>query len=378
MDGTVLNFDAENGAGVIRATDGKRYKFAASDWSSAGVAHIGDVVDFEPEDNRASEIFVTSRIAAAASVPIPPPIQVKSSPSAPPVNVTPEPEPTAAFATPSPVQNLAQMPSGLGARFFIAYAVTLIPTYVLPYFGSNSLLVNGLASGAGGMPVQFWWHISCYAVLMFLAFIRGARISRLWLVTFPLLSAIFDLMPVINNIPLAPTVFNIAALYIGSSRRAPDGYIPDNLNQKIEFGLWGIAAFSAFAIFKIWTSPFSAGSGFVGSLLLWPVLGLAVFFALKYRAGEGASIVNDFTAQFGGTDNATGQSFAEEQGIVAANLPSTSSISAQQTAEIAIVPKTKAKSPVAGAVFCSECGHANTAEDSFCGECGTVISGTPA
>ena len=40
-------------------------------------------------------------------------------------------------------------------------------------------------------------------------------------------------MPVINNIPLVPTVFNIAALYIGSARSAPDGYVPENLNQKI-------------------------------------------------------------------------------------------------------------------------------------------------
>ena len=318
MDGTILNFDSVNGVGVIRAGDGKRYKFATSDWASAGSPSSGDIVDFEPVDGVASEIFVTGRIAEATPVSATPMAEVKANPPAPAVSPVPpvvvelRPETVAVAQTPPPVQ----MPSGLGARYFIAYAVTLIPTYVLPYFGSNSLLVNGLASGVGGMPVQFWWHISCYAVLMFLAFIRGARIARLWLVAFPLLSAIFDLMPVINNIPLAPTVFSIAALYIGSSRSAPEGYVPENLNQKIEFGLWSIAAFSAFAIFKIWTSPFSAGSGFAGSLLLWPVLGLAVFFAMKYRSGEGAAIVNDLTSRFDSSTNSDMQSFAEEQGIV--------------------------------------------------------------
>jgi uncharacterized membrane protein (GlpM family) len=375
MDGSILNFDAVNGVGVIRAGDGKRYKFSTSDWASAGSPLSGDIVDFEPVDGAASEIFVTSRIAETTLVPATPIAEVKPIPPAsatspvPLLKVEPSPETVAAAPTPPPVQ----MPSGLGARFFIAYAITLIPTYVLPYFGSNSLLVNGLASGAGGMPVQFWWHISCYAVLIFLAFIRGARISRLWLVAFPILSAVFDLMPVINNIPLAPTVFSVAALYIGSSRSAPDGYIPENLNQKIEFGLWGIAAFSAFAIFKIWTSPFSAGSGFAGSLLLWPVLGAAIFFALKYRAGEGAAIVGDFMGKFDDGDGSTSQSFAEEQGVVAVSSPSASS-----TAINAVDPP--AMKPTAaeiGTLFCSECGHANTADDVFCGECGRVISGVP-
>ncbi len=375
MDGSILNFDSANGVGVIRASDGKRYKFSTSDWASAGSPISGDIVDFEPYDGVASEIFVTSRIAEATPVSVTPLAEVKSNPPAsaispvPRVSVEPGLETVAAAPTPPPVQ----MPSGLGARFFIAYAVTLIPTYVLPYFGSNSLLVNGLASGAGGMPVQFWWHISCYAVLMFLAFIRGARISRVWLVAFPLLSAIFDLMPVINNIPLAPTVFSIAALYIGSSRSAPDGYVPDNLNQKIEFGLWGIAAFSAFAIFKIWTSPFSAGSGFAGSLLLWPVLGGAIFFALKYRAGEGAAIVGDLMGKLDDGDGSTSHSFAEEQGVVAVSSSAVSS-----TATNAVVPPAM-KPTVAeiGTLFCSECGHANTADDVFCGECGSVISGAP-
>jgi uncharacterized membrane protein (GlpM family) len=371
MDGTVLNFDAESGGGVIRASDGKRYKFTATDWSSAGSPLIGDVVDFEPDEGAAMEIFVTSRIAQADPAPFVAATYETTLNTQNPLNESAQ---TVASAPASASSQPIQMPSGLGARFFIAYAVTLIPTYVLPYFGSNSLLVNGIASDIGGMPVQFWWHISCYAVLIFLAFIRGARISRLWLATFPVIAAIFDLLPVINNIPLVPTVFNAAALYIGASKSAPDGYVPDNLNQKIEFGLWGIAAFSAFAIYKIWTSPFSSGNGFAGSLLLWPVLGLAAFFAFKYRAGEGASIVGDLTARFNGATGSTGMSFAEEQGIV----PVPQTMQPQPTSRMNEAVNASATAPNSAELdqnFCSNCGTANLPRDHFCGDCGTPLAG---
>lgn len=62
MDGVVLNFDSEGDSGLIRASDGNRYRFAATDWSSSGGARQGDVVDFEPIDGRATEIFVTKRV----------------------------------------------------------------------------------------------------------------------------------------------------------------------------------------------------------------------------------------------------------------------------------------------------------------------------
>src|SRR5579863_746970 len=62
MDGVVLNFDAESSSGLIRASDGKRYRFAPTDWASPGAARQGDLVDFEPLDERATEIFVTKRV----------------------------------------------------------------------------------------------------------------------------------------------------------------------------------------------------------------------------------------------------------------------------------------------------------------------------
>lgn len=359
MDGTIINYDGESKTGLIRAEDKKRYQFTIANWCSADKPLQGDLVDFEPNDGVASEIFVTSRIAETATVSVATVVETKPTPTDPSGSVRLGAE---QFFTPA-VSPPLQMPSGFGARFFIAYAVTLIPTYVLPYFGSNSLMVNGILSASGGMPAPFWWHISCYAVLIFVAFIRGARISRLWLSAFPVLAAIFDLLPVINNIPLVPTVFNLAALYVGSSRRAPEGYAVENLDQKIEFGLWGISAFSAFAIFKIWNSPFSAGNGFASSLLLWPVLGLAVFFAWKYRIGEGASMISGEMARFETTASSAGISNAKEAAETAryrsAFAPDNSSLPSKQAEVTAVSEK-----------FCADCGHSNDPTDQFCAECG--------
>jgi hypothetical protein len=59
MIGTILHFDSANDEGVLRGEDGQRYRFSASDWCSPGTAIAGDVVDFEPVDGQAVEIFVT-------------------------------------------------------------------------------------------------------------------------------------------------------------------------------------------------------------------------------------------------------------------------------------------------------------------------------
>jgi hypothetical protein len=61
MIGTILHFDSANDGGVLRSEDGQRYRFSASDWSSPGEAQPGDVVDFDPVDGRAVEIFVTKK-----------------------------------------------------------------------------------------------------------------------------------------------------------------------------------------------------------------------------------------------------------------------------------------------------------------------------
>ena len=68
MDGTVLTFDVSSDAGLIRASDGKRYKFGGSDFSSPGAAQQGDEVDFEISKDMATEIFVTKKAPITGAV----------------------------------------------------------------------------------------------------------------------------------------------------------------------------------------------------------------------------------------------------------------------------------------------------------------------
>jgi hypothetical protein len=63
--------------------------------------------------------------------------------------------------------------------FVIGYAVFLIPTYILPYFGSNSIAINtvGAASGAGLKPALYI-HIDALAVLVLILWLRGKLINK--------------------------------------------------------------------------------------------------------------------------------------------------------------------------------------------------------
>jgi hypothetical protein len=104
-----------------------------------------------------------------------------------------------------------------GPAFFIAYCVFAFPTYVLPYVGSNSSMVNVAMAGTaevGALPA-FWWHLFFLVALISLTWVRGNVIERDWLVALPTLAAIFDMTPGLNWIPLAPTGFHVATLIVG-------------------------------------------------------------------------------------------------------------------------------------------------------------------
>ncbi len=50
MRGTILWVDETSGAGVLRAEDGRRYRFSLSQWRDASALKKGDGVDFEPDE----------------------------------------------------------------------------------------------------------------------------------------------------------------------------------------------------------------------------------------------------------------------------------------------------------------------------------------
>lgn len=111
-----------------------------------------------------------------------------------------------------------------GPVFFIVYCVLALPTYMLPYVGSNSAAVNVVMAGAadvGALPA-YWWHLFFLSALAALAWIRGGFIGREWLAALTVLAGIFDMTPGLNWIPLAPTGFHVATLIVGVNRPATE------------------------------------------------------------------------------------------------------------------------------------------------------------
>lgn len=114
--------------------------------------------------------------------------------------------------------------------FFILYAIFLVPTYLLPYAGSNSSVVNALGAAAGiGLTPQFWAHVACLFVLISMTWLRGCATSRQWIVVFPAIATLFDLTPGLSLIPFLPTVMHVLTLVIGvrgSSGQADAIHVP--------------------------------------------------------------------------------------------------------------------------------------------------------
>ncbi len=102
------------------------------------------------------------------------------------------------------------------AAFVIAYVLLMLPTYLLPYLGSNSTLANGAAMAIGlSMPPTWWTHCWSLFMLMAIAQGRGEVIGKQYLPLFPMIAMAFDLAPVLSMIPLVPTIFHLIAIGLG-------------------------------------------------------------------------------------------------------------------------------------------------------------------
>lgn len=100
--------------------------------------------------------------------------------------------------------------------YVVAYILFMLPTYILPYFGSNSSLANSMGVGMGmGFLPQWWAHVWSLAILALIAWVRGRWIGKNYLPIFPVLAGVFDMFPILNVIPLVPTVFHVVTLIIG-------------------------------------------------------------------------------------------------------------------------------------------------------------------
>lgn len=104
--------------------------------------------------------------------------------------------------------------------FIALYLLFLVPTYVLPYFGSNSsigTLIGGAVAGWGGMfPPQWWAHMFVLGVLVVVAWTRGMLLqNKAYLPIVAFLAAIFDMAPILRAIPLVPTALHVTTIVLG-------------------------------------------------------------------------------------------------------------------------------------------------------------------
>lgn len=105
--------------------------------------------------------------------------------------------------------------------FALLYILCMIPTYILPYFGSNSTGLNVIAGAAGVFSPMLLLHLGFLVALVIGSWFRGCLVHKRWLIIFPLLAMVFDLVPILNSIPFVPTIMHLLAIIIGVMSVSP-------------------------------------------------------------------------------------------------------------------------------------------------------------
>lgn len=105
--------------------------------------------------------------------------------------------------------------------FVISYLLAMLPTYVLPWLGSNSSAMQGLAastrdSGGDAVNMLFLIHLACLIFMVVITWIKGKSNDRGWIAIFPVVAAVFDMLPGLSLIPLIPTIMHVLAIIFGA------------------------------------------------------------------------------------------------------------------------------------------------------------------
>jgi len=139
--------------------------------------------------------------------------------------------------------------------FLLFYLLGMIPTYILPYFGSNSVVAQtatALVSGSGFGLTGTVLHAGALLSLIYVAWARSKVSGKTVLIAFPVVAAVFDLVPILSAIPLVPTVLHVIALVQGFSG-------PDEAESELDglaarplmglLGIYGVTVVAAIAMF---------------------------------------------------------------------------------------------------------------------------------
>jgi len=116
-----------------------------------------------------------------------------------------------------------------GMVFAVVYIVFMLPTYLLPWMGSNSTAINAVAVAGETWNPLFLMHLFCLALLVGITWLRGVHVNKAWLVIIPIVAAAFDLIPGFNWVPFVPTVMHIFALVKGVAS-SPESAAPPTEN----------------------------------------------------------------------------------------------------------------------------------------------------
>lgn len=101
--------------------------------------------------------------------------------------------------------------------FVVVYILFMMPTYFLPYLGSNSTVINGLGAATGvGLNPALWFHVGSLSILVFTTWMRSKITGKGWLVSMPIAASMFDLMPGLSLIPMIPTMLHMITIILGA------------------------------------------------------------------------------------------------------------------------------------------------------------------
>jgi hypothetical protein len=148
--------------------------------------------------------------------------------------------------------------------FFVFYLLLAIPTYILPYFGSNSLIVHSFVSAAGASNPFFWLHVFCVTGLVVITWWRGFVIKSSWIAVFPFFAGIFDLVPGFTLFFLLPTLMHVLAIVFSVKQQSTD-------DVRTEFGIPCLIGYVAIAVgvFAVGTSLALNNAAVSGGVTQW-------------------------------------------------------------------------------------------------------------
>lgn len=376
MDGTVLTFDSNSGAGIIRASDGKRYKFGGTDFSSPGVAQQGDKVDFEISEDRATEIFVTKKAPITGAV-----AATALSGMAEKFRQQVHEGRTSAAQGENPLQLiLKQRPAMIAAGLILL--ASLLPWVMLPPIpigGENSFQGGGVnlysavswaSMGIGAMgtfipasisvPLRLIYFLyaipAAGAYLLYREYLglsdaslqlRTGLLAALGPVGIPVLSALLALV-----LSGGANYLGGAVGMMGRGANAVSGFFGFGLVLTMASGI------ALIAVAKGW-NPVKA---LIGSFVYLFLLAIATDYGLPSTLVVGVGGAAMLVAVLKGWNPFEGGVLAPIQN----SLPTPAAPATLQAGsdEAAIEPATRT---------CAMCGHRNEGSDRFCAECGAVL-----